>query len=86
MCIRAHDVRMDCASQHTYRLGIANKFDADLRPNFLSVHVLRCIYFAHTTNITKKMKASGWGWMLNTNVVWHGMSPLPWNCQVCCST
>ncbi len=56
MCIRAHDMRLNCVNQRTYRLGIASKLDADLRPNFLSVHVLRCIYFQHTTTITERTK------------------------------
>ncbi len=71
--IRAHDMRLNCTNQRTYRLGIDAKLRAGQRPNFLSIHVLRCIYFRHTNSIQKRLRGKGYSWMLETNVVWDGM-------------
>ncbi len=74
--IHAHDVRVNCAAQRTYRLGIDAKLKAGERPNYLSVHALRCMYFKHTTVVEKRLTAGGWAWMLRADVLWDGTSLL----------
>ncbi len=77
MSIRAYDMRLNCAAQRTYRRGIDARLTANQRPNFLSVHVLRCIYYQHNTAVVKRLTEKGYAWMLEINVICDGMSLLP---------
>jgi hypothetical protein len=44
-----------------------------LRPDYLSIHTIRCIYFKHQPVIIRRLAAAGFDWMLRTDVIWDGM-------------
>jgi hypothetical protein len=73
--IKQHDVLKTCSKQQTYRLGIDERLDNELRPQYLSVHVLKCISFKHPNVVRGRLTDKGFGWMLETDVNFKRKSP-----------
>jgi hypothetical protein len=73
--IRQHDVLKPPSKQQTYRRGIDDHLNNECRPNYLSVHVLKCLSFNIPNVVRRRLTDKGFGWMLETNVVFHRKFP-----------
>ena len=73
VCIRGHDVGLGWANQRTFIYGFLDQVNSERRPNYLSIHVLRCIFFKHTAVVERILERQNLKWMLSTEMTWDGM-------------